>query len=67
VRDVKAVSGEPVLEAAAVQAVSTWRYKPTELDGKPIDDDLQLYVKFTLTPAGMTAVAAQSAVERSKP
>jgi len=67
VRDVKAASGEPILAAAAVKAVSTWRYKPTELDGKPIDDDLQLYVKFTLTPAGMTAVRAQSPVERSKP
>ena len=67
VRGVKAVSGEPILAAAAVQAVSTWRYKPTELDGKPIDDDLQLYLKFTLTPAGLTAVGSQSPVERSKP
>jgi len=67
VRGVRAVSGEPILEAAAVQAVSTWRYKPTEVDGKPVDDDLQIFVKFALTPAAMIPAGAQSTVKRSKP
>ncbi|HEV2425050.1 MAG TPA: TonB family protein [Terriglobia bacterium] len=67
VRSVKAVSGEPTLAAAAVRAVSAWRYRPTELDGKPVDDDLQIVVKFTLTPAAMTPAGAQSTVEGSKP
>lgn len=67
VYDVKAVSGEPILAAAAVQAVSTWRYKPTELDGKTVDDALQIIVRFRLTPAPTTPAGAQSTAERLKP
>jgi TonB family protein len=49
VRDVKIVSGDPVLAPAAVQAFSQWRYDPTKLNGQPIDDEIQVTVRFTLT------------------
>lgn len=48
VRNVNVESGDQVLAAAAVSAVSQWRYKPTELDGHPIDDPLKVAIKFTL-------------------
>jgi TonB family protein len=50
VRDVKAESGDPMLAAAAVRAVSRWRYRPTLLNGQPIDDTLEITVKFALKP-----------------
>jgi TonB family protein len=40
VYDVTVVKGSPLLIRAAVEAVETWRYKPAELNGTPIDAEV---------------------------
>ncbi len=46
VRDIKVVGGPEVLSAAAVDAVKKWRYKPYELNGKPIKNQTKIRVDF---------------------
>jgi TonB family protein len=41
---------DPDLARAAVEAVSKWRYKPTLLNGEPVEVDTTVMVKFTLMP-----------------
>src|SRR5688500_7601192 len=33
--DIKILSGVPLLDGAAVEAVKNWRYRPTVVDGRP--------------------------------
>ena len=42
------VSGHPVLVQAATDAVKQWRYKPTLLNGVPVEVETQVDVRFTL-------------------
>lgn len=46
VHDIKVVEGSPVLAQSAVEAVKHWRYKPYELDGKPVKNDTRIRVDF---------------------
>jgi TonB family protein len=46
VRDVKVVEGPPVLAQSAVDAVKYWRYKPYELDGKPVKIETRITLNF---------------------
>lgn len=46
VKDVKVVSGHPLLRNAAVAAVKTWTYKPTLLDGKPVESESRISLNF---------------------
>jgi len=46
VRDVKVVEGSPVLAQSAVNAVKYWRYKPYELDGKPVKNETRITIDF---------------------
>jgi TonB family protein len=46
VGDVKVVEGSPVLAQAAVDAVKRWRYRPFELDGKPVKNEIRISVDF---------------------
>jgi TonB family protein len=48
VRDIKVVSGPPVLARAAVEAVSRWRYRPYRLNGKPIAMEVEIRTDFKL-------------------
>jgi periplasmic protein TonB len=48
VRDVKQVSGSPVLAAAATDAVRRWRYSPFLLNGQPLAVHKQVTVVFKL-------------------
>ncbi|HEV7219989.1 MAG TPA: energy transducer TonB, partial [Terriglobales bacterium] len=48
VRDLKVMSGRPVLARAAVEAVSHWRYRPLMLNGKPIQKREEISINFTL-------------------
>jgi len=48
VRNVKIVKGPPILAEAAVSAVQNWRYKPFELDGKPVKNETRIVVEFKL-------------------
>jgi TonB family protein len=42
----KVLHGDPILAAAAVEAVRQWRYKPYYLDGAPVEIQTQITVKF---------------------
>ena len=42
----RAVSGHPLLVAAALRAVLQWKYEPTSLNGQPVSVELQVLVHF---------------------
>ncbi|MGC2183821.1 MAG: TonB family protein [Terriglobales bacterium] len=46
VDDLKLVSGDPMLAAAAMDAVRKWRYSPYLLNGKPIPKDTRITISF---------------------
>jgi TonB family protein len=48
VRDVKVIEGLPLFAQSAVAAVKGWRYKPYELDGKPVKNEIRITVDFKL-------------------
>jgi protein TonB len=48
VQDLQYISGPPLLMKAAMDAVRQWRYKPTELNGEPVEVDTTIQVIFTL-------------------
>ena len=43
------IEGEPVLADAAIPAVWQWVYRPTLLNGQPVEVLTQVDVNFTLT------------------
>jgi protein TonB len=48
VTSAKAVSGSPLLQQAAVNAVRTWKYEPARLDGEAVAAHLQVKISFRL-------------------
>ena len=44
--DVNVIEGSAVLAQSAVEAVKHWRYKPYELDGKPVKNEIRINVDF---------------------
>ncbi len=46
IKAVKVVSGHPMLVAAASEAVKQWRYRPTLLNGQPVETETQVLVNF---------------------
>jgi periplasmic protein TonB len=48
IKDLRALSGHPMLVTAAVNAVSQWRYRPYILNNEPIEVETQITVNFTL-------------------
>jgi TonB family protein len=48
VAGLKCVIGPKVLRDAAMDAVKTWKYRPYELNGKPVEVETQINVIFTL-------------------
>lgn len=46
VKDVKAVSGHPILMQSALDAVRQWRYRPFLLDGEPTAFETTITIKF---------------------
>ena len=46
VKDVKVVSGHPLLRNAAVAAVKQWVYSPTILNGKPVESESRIVLNF---------------------
>jgi TonB family protein len=48
VSDLRVISGDPLLEGAAVDAVRQWKYRPYLINGKPVEFDTQITVNFTL-------------------
>lgn len=49
IRDLRIISGPPLLVKAALDAVSTWRYQPTLLNGIPVEVITEVDVNFTLS------------------
>jgi protein TonB len=48
IQDIDQMSGPPLLVAAAANAVRQWRYKPTSLDGHPVEAAESVTVTFRL-------------------
>ena len=46
VRDLKVTSGHPMLARAAMHAVNQWRYRPFLLNGKPIQQQVNISIDF---------------------
>jgi protein TonB len=49
VQDLKVVRGHPLLVQAALDAVKNWIYKPTLLNGEPVEVSTTIDVNFTLS------------------
>jgi protein TonB len=49
VQHLEAISGHPLLMEAAMDAVRQWVYKPTLLNGQPVEVVTQIDVNFTLS------------------
>ena len=48
IRDLQLISGPPLLVQVAFEAVRQWRYKPTLLNGEPVEVATEIDVTFTL-------------------
>jgi periplasmic protein TonB len=48
ISSLEAVSGHPLLVEAALEAVRQWRYRPTMLDGEPVEVETTISVIFQL-------------------
>ncbi|MFY9906422.1 MAG: TonB family protein [Terriglobales bacterium] len=46
VGSVRVIDGPPVFAQSAVEAVKQWRYKPFELDGKPVKNEIGITLHF---------------------
>lgn len=49
IQNLTLIQGHPLLVAAAQEAVKQWRYKPTLLNGEPVEVATQIDVNFTLS------------------
>jgi TonB family protein len=48
ITSLEVVSGHPLLVQAALEAVRQWRYRPTMLDGEPVEVETTISVEFRL-------------------
>ena len=48
VAKLEVISGHPLLVQSALDAVKQWRYKPTQLNGEPVEVDTTIQVTFTM-------------------
>jgi protein TonB len=48
VKSLRVISGHPLLNQAAVEAVKQWLYRPTLLNGEPVEVATTITVTFTL-------------------
>jgi TonB family protein len=49
IQDLQLVSGHPLLAPAATEAVKQWMYKPTLMNGEPVEVITEIDVNFTLS------------------
>jgi protein TonB len=47
IEDLKVITGHPLLNDAAIEAVKQWRYKPQQLNGQPIEVITTITVNFS--------------------
>ena len=48
IQQLEVISGHPLLQQSALDAVRQWRYQPTLLNGEPVEVDTTIDVIFTL-------------------
>jgi periplasmic protein TonB len=48
IENIRVISGPPLLQQAAVDAVRSWRYKPYLLNGEPVEVETTVNVVFNL-------------------
>ena len=48
IQELQYMSGPPLLMKSAMDAVREWRYKPTMLNGDPVEVDTTISVVFSL-------------------
>jgi protein TonB len=48
IQNLRVVSGHPMLQQAALDAVRDWRYRPFLLNGRPVEVETTINVIFTL-------------------
>jgi periplasmic protein TonB len=48
IHNLRVISGPPMLQQAALDAVRTWRYKPYLLNGEPVEVETTINVVFNL-------------------
>ncbi len=65
VQNVEVVSGHPLLIGAATDAVKLWVYKPTLLNGNPVEVITQVDVNFTLTRIAQLHMRCEKALPQS--
>jgi TonB family protein len=58
VKQVRLISAHPMLAGAVLEAVKKWRYRPTLLDGEPVEVLTQVEVRL---PPGVVAPEAEAA------
>lgn len=51
VQDVKLVGGDPLLGEAAIAAVRQWRFKPQMVNGRAVEMETKITLRFTLPPS----------------
>jgi TonB family protein len=49
IKNLQVVSGSPMLQQAALDAVRTWRYKPYKLNNEPVEVETAISVVFSLS------------------
>lgn len=49
IRSLEIVSGDPIFYQSALEAVRQWRYKPTILNGQPVEIDTHITVIYTMS------------------
>ena len=55
IESLRVISGHPLLNQAALDAVKQWRYRPTMLNGEPVEVITTVTVTFSLRmPLGFT-------------
>jgi len=55
VREVDALSGHPLLLQSAINAVKQWQYRPTLLNGRPVEVETTIDVEFNLAGVAPSA------------
>jgi protein TonB len=48
IENLRVVSGPPILQQAAIDAVKQWRYRPYLLNGEPVEVETTINVDFRL-------------------
>jgi len=48
IQSLQVVAGDPLFVQSAVEAVQQWHYKPTYLNGQPVEIDTYITVDYTM-------------------